>query len=237
MDRSTADCRGGIDMNTRVVSGLRYAQRYGIQKTFDYARYRLSEIWFEHRFDVSTSRVVELSEFGIGDKSLREYRPLAYLTIRQVMGLLPASQKNGTFIDFGSGMGRVLIAAANGGFKDVIGIELVEDLNVLARQNIEKAGRHLRGARVRVNTVDARLADVPDHASVFFFYNPFGGQVLADVLSNIRCSLERRRRDHTIVYIRPPGSGAGWVGEQDWLIERQRIIGHRDEEVFLFRHR
>jgi SAM-dependent methyltransferase len=218
----------------RLLTALKYTRDYGIQKTFDYATHQFSESWYERRLGLSTSRVVELSQFGIVDSSLREYRPLAYLTIRRVLAQVPVSQRHGAFLDFGSGMGRVLILAARAGFQHVVGIELIESLNAIARQNIQSAARHLAGAQVQVVTTDARLFEIPPSASVFFFYNPFGGQVLSDVFANIRASLSLHPRSHTIIYVRPPKTGAGWVGEQAWLTERRRMAGYRGEEVFYF---
>lgn len=219
---------------SKLWTALKFARTHGIRETIDYAVFRITEEAYERRFGIATSQVAELSEFGIFDKSLREYRPLAYLTIRRILKALPASHKSGEFLDFGSGMGRILIMAARQGFRVVTGIELIDQLNAIAKRNIESAERFTSSAKIRTVTIDASKFEIPDDARLFFFYNPFGGDVLAKVFSNIRASLKQHPRNHTVVFVRPPGTGSGWVGTQDWLVEDKRFRGYRDEEIYFY---
>lgn len=46
--------------------------------------------------------------------------------------------RSGVFVDFGSGKGRLLYQAARLPFGRVVGIELFEHLNQIARQNLER---------------------------------------------------------------------------------------------------
>ncbi len=91
-----------------------------------------------------------------------------------------------TFIDFGSGMGRVLMIAARYPFKRVIGIEFAAELHRIAQENIR--GMSLSqpvGDRVLSVCADAAKYELPPESLVCYFYNPFESQLLARVAERL----------------------------------------------------
>jgi SAM-dependent methyltransferase len=131
---------------------------------------------------------------------LHDYYPTSFRTFVRLLAYVPAEAYSGTFVDVGSGKGRVLALAARRPFRSVVGIEISEALNAIARDNVARVGRHLKCHDVRVLTADAAAVTMPDDATVFYFYNPFHGPPLSAVLANIEASLARRPRAATVIF-------------------------------------
>jgi hypothetical protein len=79
-------------------------------------------------------------------KQQGHYAPTATPGFRKKLNIDP---RNFTFIDFGSGKGRVLLIAAGLPFKAVVGIEFSRELHEIAVQNISRFPPHL----IRAGTV------------------------------------------------------------------------------------
>jgi SAM-dependent methyltransferase len=110
----------------------------------------------------------------------------------------------GTFVDYGCGLGRVLVAAAALPFSRIIGVEHSAQLARGARENATRARRIIcRNIEVVcANAVDWR---VPDEVTVFHFYNPFVQQTLRTVVADIARSLRQAPRRAWIVFACPWG--------------------------------
>jgi predicted RNA methylase len=98
------------------------------------------------------------------------------------------------FVDYGSGLGRVLVCAAMYPVRKVIGVEFSPQLNEAAWSNIGNARKWMDCREVEIVAVDAALYPVPDDATLLYFANPFRGSILAAVLEQIEASLERAPR-------------------------------------------
>jgi SAM-dependent methyltransferase len=109
-----------------------------------------------------------------------------------MLARLPAGEEK-VFLDYGCGLGRVLVAAAWRPYSSVLGVELLPEFADVARENVRRA-RGLRCRDVRVIESDAAAFDLPDCVTVPHFYNPFRGPVLNAVLRKVRESLDRSPR-------------------------------------------
>ena len=90
------------------------------------------------------------------------------------------------FIDYGSGMGRIVYeAAARYPFKRVIGLELSDKLNEIARSNLDRNSSRLRCSNVEIVTGDALEYDPPSDVTVAWFYNPFTGATLETAVQKL----------------------------------------------------
>ena len=58
------------------------------------------------------------------------------------------------FVDFGSGKGRVVYQGARYPFARVVGVEISEDMNRVARENVERMRAQLRSREVELVTSD-----------------------------------------------------------------------------------
>ena len=107
------------------------------------------------------------------------------------------------FVDFGSGKGRVVYAAARHPVKRVVGVEIAPGLTAIAQRNIERNRRRLRCQDIDLVTADAAEWEVPDDMTVAYFFSPFVGSVFSAVLRNIEASLDRAPRPLTLIYACP----------------------------------
>jgi SAM-dependent methyltransferase len=154
--------------------------------------FRADEKFHDWRWRIHTYDLIELEKLGLGPESL-EYCPTPYAVLRRIFRALPASVREGTFLDYGCGMGRSVIAACRGGFRKAIGVEISGYLCEIARRNA-------RGLPVEIVQSDAALFRVPADVSVVFFFNPFRGHILTQVLDLIEDSLIETDRPIVIVY-------------------------------------
>lgn len=107
---------------------------------------------------------------------------------------LPSDARGWSFVDYGSGKGRVLVFAARRPFDRVIGIEFARELHDQSLDNLARAGRHLRAGLVDVRLEDAADSGLPSGPLVLFFFNPFEPPVMAQVLANVEETLAAEPR-------------------------------------------
>ncbi|MEU7579737.1 class I SAM-dependent methyltransferase [Streptomyces sp. NPDC041068] len=185
---------------TEGDSRLRGLQSLEFKKRFDS---RLAEIdalaGFDTTHGVETGRPIEPWEIPEADdetlRSHSRYSPTPIRTILQAIAAAPVDHQDVSFVDFGSGKGRVLLAAADFPFKRVIGVEFSEYLCGMARANIEKyRASSQRCHDIEVRCEDARDFAIPADAAFFYLYEPFKGDIAGRVFGNIEESLREHPR-------------------------------------------
>ena len=134
-----------------------------------------------------------------------EYAATPGLLFRLIIRELPADLSNFTFVDFGSGKGRVLCLAALFPFREVIGVEFSDTLHEAAVENVQALFNTglPRCHEVRPMAMDAVEFEIPAANCVLFLYNPFLEPVLRRVLDNIRVAHERYGRKMYVIYYNP----------------------------------
>jgi 16S rRNA G966 N2-methylase RsmD len=158
--------------------------------------------WNERRYGIRTSGNIPPEQLGFptgDDYRGGLYRPSSWSVLRHVFKELRVSGDD-VFVDYGSGMGRVLILAGHEPFKRVIGVEMSEQLNEVARENLERNRDRLRCQDIEVVDADATQWPVPDDVTIVYFYCPFPVHVFEQVLEQIFASLDRRPRALRLVY-------------------------------------
>ncbi len=164
--------------------------------------WRVFDRWNERRYGIRTSGNIAPEELGFptGDQYRGGlYRPSSWRVLRHVFKQLRVSSDD-VFVDYGSGMGRVLIIAGHEPFKRVIGVEMSEDLNAIARENLDRNRARLPCPNVDVVSANATKWEVPDDLTIAYFYCPFPPHVFEEVLQQLFASLERRPRPLRLVY-------------------------------------
>ena len=190
---------------------------------------RLSRLIQERRFGIHSEAEVGLDQFGVTDKGCHHYNGTNYFRFWQLMRHVKVRKQKDVFLDFGSGMGRVVVLAATYPFRKVIGVELIEEFHSIAHENVRKAMPRLRCRDIELCNVDARSYRILPEVTVIYLWNSFGGEVLARVFSNIRESLEESPRAMRILYTTPPDADQHYVtlnrikSELPWLPEPQRL--------------
>lgn len=109
-----------------------------------------------------------------------------------------------TFVDLGSGKGRVVMLGAMRPFREVVGIELSPVLHATALANVALVRR--RGALVapvRLQNSDAADLVVPAGPLVVYLYHPFGAPLAAEVIGRLVAALAEAPRPVAILYGHP----------------------------------
>jgi SAM-dependent methyltransferase len=162
-------------------------------------RHRFYTWYCERKYGVSTRGFIEPHELGIGNPDAMAHSPLGYEYIEWGLATIPFPPAEVVFLDYGAGKGRALIAAAARPFHKVVGVEISEGLTEAARRNLARM-KHRRAAYVEVHLSDAALFPVPDDANVIFFFNPFAGETLTEVVRRIRQSYCSHPRDLFVIF-------------------------------------
>ena len=145
------------------------------------------------------------------------------------------------FVDFGSGKGRVVYQAARYPFARVIGVEVAEEMNRIARANLEHGKRKLACREVELVTCDAADYEIPDDMTYAYFYNPFSGETFRRVVANILASIDRNPRRVTLIYLNPEMERELLDTGRFELVEKVSGGHRRDSrgrgEIFVYRNR
>ena len=112
---------------------------------------------------------------------------------------LPNSLETFTFVDLGSGKGRVLFVAAERGFRQVVGVEFAQELHDVAVENAVRF-RASTGREVVPVLGDAGAFSFPLDPLVVHLNNPFTERVMSRVIDNLARSYHERPRPIVVVY-------------------------------------
>ncbi len=198
-------------MLRRIKAAATMIGQEGLRRAVTHALDRLSEERYERRFEVRTAGRVCLEITGISNPDSVEYAPASYAGFFKAIRHVP--EKSGAFVDYGSGLGRILVAAATFPFSRITGIELSAAL-------VERCKRNLGARQVQLVCMDAARYRVPSDVTVFHFYNPFRGETLRAVVTDMARSLREAPREAWIVFAYPwymePLMRAGEVIPHAW---------------------
>jgi SAM-dependent methyltransferase len=175
------------------------------KQTLGLMAYRASEFYNDWRLGIQTKGLVVPADFGADGEGCHAYLALSYKSLRRVLGNVPVQADKDVFVDYGSGLGRVVAVAASMPYRKVHGVELSKGLHDVAVRNLQIAKPKLRCQNVELHNVDARAFAVPDDLSVIFFFMPFNADILTVVLNNILRSVQAAPRKVTILYMHPLG--------------------------------
>jgi len=125
-------------------------------------------------------------EFGTATSwyDLGNYEPTPPSIVAAILAQLPDSADHYSFVDLGSGKGRVVLIAAAHPFTEVLGVERRRALVWRSRRNRSVYSGPI-AIEPRFVCSDVRAATFPDGPLLLFLYNPFGPDILAEVLDNI----------------------------------------------------
>jgi len=174
------------------------------------------ERWFDATRRVKTAGNAPKPEASKIVGEIRDsyiYAPVRVANARAALRDLPIGDSHGTahsqytFVDVGSGKGRMLFVAAEYRFRKVIGIEFATDLHEQAREDIARY-KHAKQRCADIESVaaDAAEFEFPDEKLVLYMFNPFGPEVMERMLANLERSIERHPRHVIVVMLWPEHS-------------------------------
>lgn len=169
---------------------------------------------FERGDFIDTAPEARLEDYQLDNPERVRYVATSRFVVPRVLRRVGVGPDD-VFIDFGSGKGRVVYQAAQFPFRRVIGVEIAEELNRIARYNVDHNRDRLVCDDVELVTEDAVTYQVPDDVTVAYFYHPFEGRIFARVIDNLVASLDRNPRKLRIIYVYPMSA--------DYLLETGRF--------------
>ncbi|OBB04119.1 hypothetical protein A5662_11495 [Mycobacteriaceae bacterium 1482268.1] len=156
---------------------------------------------FDRRLGVDTAGKLLPTDLTVpdGDASLGVvYEGTRIRAARWWLKGLPRDRARFTFIDMGSGKGRVLLLAKEAGFGRVIGVEFAEELHAVAQNNARITAA--QGLPIETYLGDAGAFEFPDEPLVVHFNNPFHDPVMKRAIANLTDSYTRRPRPLIVMY-------------------------------------
>jgi hypothetical protein len=200
-----------------------FFQRNGIHAFVKECYFRFFDNYYEKYFDVSTKGFVTMEELGIKNHESVDYSSVHYKHIFNMLKKLPIETHDSTLLEYGCGKGRAIITAAAFQFKKIIGVE-ISYLIHQAKKNIDK-DRHRRTFNIDLNHCDAQDYIVPDEVNIIYFYNPFRGSILENVIRNIYYSFKNNPRKIYIIFFNNDHFD-NVLAHQDWLTKTDQLELH-----------
>ncbi len=134
------------------------------------------------------------------DSEYFHYQGAGYGITLKIFTDLVKGRENYHFIDIGSGKGRALIVAESCGFNKLTGIELHQDLVKSAEENLLRYQRRRNTSQVVFIQQNALHFNYHNEPAVYFMFNPFGENVLRQVLIKI---LQNTKSETFFIYMNP----------------------------------
>ncbi len=160
--------------------------------------------YLDLRYRVETRGPVPVDALDFDDdlkSQSQKYTPVNDILFRKVFKELGLPVGRMGFFDYGSGKGKPMILASFLGFSHVGGVELSQELVAVCRDNLRRLG--LEG-KADVFCEDAGAwKDIPPKFDVFFFCNPFKGEIMRRVLDNLEVSWRKHPRPMYLIYLNP----------------------------------
>lgn len=130
------------------------------------------------------------------------YQPSSSIIFERALSKLSFDFSDKTLLDIGSGKGRVLVLAAEAGFKKVIGIEYAAELNDIAHTNIERVRDRFPNTEFVLQEGDALSFDIPEEVDVIYLFNPFDEETVSRLMSRVKPSFDRKK-PICLIYVHP----------------------------------
>lgn len=188
--RTFADLAIRIASVFRDLTPARRRMRYGdIQFDFDY---NVNTTWANVPLRTRLREAIIGAEYQTTDPVIF-HEAIQVITNREDLSAY-------TFVDLGSGKGRVLLLASEYPFARLIGIELLPELHEIAGANLERAAERLQHRCVDLVCGDARDYLFPDCPLVVFLFNPFPSYVFAEIMRRLDRSVAASPRPVYVVF-------------------------------------
>lgn len=162
---------------------------------------------FDWRHGVRTCGHAKLADLTIVGNSTDHglgYYPSHPKFLLEVLGSLKLDYSSYTFVDVGSGKGRVLLVASEFPFSEVVGVEFATEMHEIACRNIQHyRSKTQKCKNVKSLNLDAIEYELPLTPLVLYFFNPFRPPIWIAVLQRLQRSLESHPRDVTLLYEAP----------------------------------
>jgi len=198
---------GAFGKLSRMFAWMRESVRNrGVGTTLKIVVSTIEDACFDWRHGTETERVVDSDQFEASLANRGHAVRYKATKARPFLALLRHLRlpEGSTFVDVGSGKGRVLLLAAQQGFRRVVGVEFSPSLCEQARRNVETFRRRSR----TLSPIEVVQADITQHEwrgdeNVFFLYNPFDAVILERFVERLRVTMADSPRKIWLIYSAP----------------------------------
>ena len=176
-----------IPLNYKLIRGELTIINY-FKYSYNLIKVFLYEIWYEYFiFGVRTSSIIELDSLSLDSDHIKEgkhYRPTHYYILYKIFNELNTMVdfNKSILLDYGSGMGRVLLFGLNKGISHVIGVEFAKELCIISEENILKA---LNVNTYKIFNIDAANYTFDREINIVFLFQPFSENIFYMVMNKI----------------------------------------------------
>ena len=155
---------------------------------------RLIDILGDVSRGVKTESVIELEELGVNSALGHRYETTSYKTLKKVLSFSKKIRDFDSVVDIGCGYGRALLVAKEVGYSNLYGVEISEKLVEVCEENLRR-----RSVSAQLVCCDARDWKLPDNDLIIFLFNPFGKEILADLIHKL---VDNENR-YLVIYANP----------------------------------
>ena len=159
---------------------------------------------YEKLLGINTHSIVNLDKLTLAGEDSEQnhhYQGASYYILFSIFKRLPENHK--TLIDYGCGKGRALFVAEQCGFTKLTGVDIAKELIDDANANKLIYKPKNKESEITFVFEDATQYKIPDDACVFYFFNPFGEDILLQVINNIKESVKQNLRKVYCIYLNP----------------------------------
>ena len=189
--------RARVFLRNAIPKPARDALR-SVDRRLEHAHY----VAFDRYYGIETFEHAYLDDMGVEGEGRAFYEGIGWLPLRRALAALHPGHRD-VFVDLGSGKGSALIVAGQFPMRRVVGVELADELNVVARENVAKVQSRLKADAYEVETADVLKWPVPDDLSIVFMFCPFVGDLFEQAMQRIFASFDRNPRPLHLVYAFP----------------------------------
>lgn len=175
----------------------------GVANTFKLLTY---EGKYEKKLGIKTHSIVNLSNLTLAGENTDQnhhYQGASYYILFSIFNELPHETKDFPLIDYGCGKGRALFVAEQCGFTNLIGVDIAKELIDNANENKAIYKKSNPKSNIEFLFEDSTKYKVPENAQVFYFFNPFGDEIMQKVINNIKESVKVNPRKIYCIYLNP----------------------------------
>ena len=172
---------------------------------FRHRKQKRLNVEFDRKFGVETAEEILLVEAGVAQDDVARgngvYRPVTEELFRAAIKSVGIDASEFTFIDIGSGKGKVLLMAAHYPFKRVVGIEYAPVLHEVAVRNVAAfRSEDQRCKNIEPVHADALQYEMPEGPLALFIFNALAKDTMRQLLVQLD-ELAASNSDRPIILI------------------------------------
>jgi hypothetical protein len=157
---------------------------------FRYKRQARLNIAFDREHGIETAAELPLETAGVPLADVARgnavYRPLTEKLFRAAIASIGIDASKFTFVDIGSGKGKVLFMAAEHPFKRIVGIEYAGGLHEVAIRNVATYRSETQKCKdIEAVHADALEYELPDGPLILFIFNALAKEIMCVLLNRL----------------------------------------------------